>query len=68
MGKSISHLRGIRICAGQFIDRTVASWPCMGPAKRMEGSALGDLEEEMEAEAAEVNWGKVPADSCPDPR
>ena len=34
----------------------------------MEGSVLEDLEEEMEAEAAGVSWGRVPAGSCPGPR
>ena len=48
-------MRGIMICAAQFIDRTVSSWPCTGPAERMEVAVLGDLEEEIEAEVAGVS-------------
>lgn len=50
--------RASRICEGQFIHGTVASGPCTGPVESVEGvegAALEDSEEEMEAEAAAVS-------------
>jgi hypothetical protein len=71
IGKGFSCREASRICAGQFSHRPVASGPCKEPGESMEGvaeAALGDSGKEMEAEAAVVSQGGVPAGSCPVPR